>query len=123
MSDEQYIVLILTCRDDEASFARLWNGIVSLMPHCNHQTKPEILDLPPKPEICCSIRAARFGRQETIPLKAAAGRIAADIIAPYPPGIPILAPGEEISQKHIAYLQKKSYNIEEYIAVVAAAES
>lgn len=123
MSDEQYIVLILTCRDDEASFARLWNGIVSLMPHCNHQTKSEILDLPPKPEICCSIRAARFGRQETIPLKAAAGRIAADIIAPYPPGIPILAPGEEISQKHIAYLQKKSYNIEEYIAVVAAAES
>ena len=123
MSDEQYIVLILTCRDDEASFARLWNGIVSLMPHCNHQTKPEILNLPPKPEIFCSIRAARFGRQETIPLKAAAGRIAADIIAPYPPGIPILAPGEEISQKHIAYLQKKSYNIEEYIAVVAAAES
>lgn len=123
MSDEQYIVLILTCRDDEASFARLWNGIVSLMPHCNHQTKSEILDLPPKPEIRCSIRAARFGRQETIPLKSAAGRIAADIIAPYPPGIPILAPGEEISQKHIAYLQKKSYNIEEYIAVVAAAES
>ncbi len=123
MSDEHYIVLILTCRDDEASFARLWNGIVSLMPHCNHQTKSEILDLPPKPEIRCSIRAARFGRQETIPLKSAAGRIAADIIAPYPPGIPILAPGEEISQKHIAYLQKKSYNIEEYIAVVAAAES
>lgn len=123
MSDEHYIVLILTCRDDEASFARLWNGIVSLMPHCNHQTKSEILDLPPKPEIRCSIRAARFGRQETIPLKSASGRIAADIIAPYPPGIPILAPGEEISQKHIAYLQKKSYNIEEYIAVVAAAES
>ncbi len=123
MSDEHYIVLILTCRDDEASFARLWNGIVSLMPHCNHQTKSEILDLPPKPEIRCSIRAARFGRQETIPLKSAAGRIAADIIAPYPPGIPILAPGEEISQKHIAYLQKKSYNIEECIAVVAAAES
>ena len=122
MSDEQYIVLILTCRDDETSFARLWNGIVSLMPHCNHQTKSEILDLPPKPEICCSIRAARFGRQETIPLKSAAGRIAADIIAPYPPGIPILAPGEEISQKHIAYLQKKSYNIEEYIAVFLAAE-
>lgn len=123
MSDEQYIVLILTCRDDASTFARLWNGIVSLMPHCNHQTNSEILDLPPKPKIRCSIRSARFGRQETISLKDAAGRIAAEIIAPYPPGIPILAPGEEISQKHIAYLQKKSYNIEEYIAVVTAAES
>ena len=122
MSDEQYLVLILTCRDDEAAFARLWDGMLSLIPHCNQLTKPEILTLPPKPEIRCSIRAARFGRQETIPLKSTAGRIAADIIAPYPPGIPILAPGEEISQKHIAYLQKKSYNIEEYIAVFLAAE-
>ncbi len=122
MSDEQYIVLILTCRDDEASFSRLWDGILSLISHCNYQTQPEILPVPPKPEIRCSIRAARFGNQVSMPLSQAAGRIAADIIAPYPPGIPILAPGEEISQKHIAYLQKKSYNIEEYIAVLLAAE-
>ena len=122
MSDEQYLVLILTCRDDEAAFDRLWDGILSLIFHCNHQTKPEILPVPPKPDICCSIRAARFGKQETMPLSQAAGRIAAEIIAPYPPGIPILAPGEEISQKHIAYLKKKSYNIEEYIAVLLAAE-
>ena len=122
MSDEQYLVLILTCRDDEAAFDRLWDGILSLIPHCNHQAKPEILPVPPKPDIRCSIRAARFGNQDTMPLSQAAGRIAAEIIAPYPPGIPILAPGEEISQKHIAYLQKKSYNIEEYIAVLLAAE-
>ena len=123
MSDEQYIVLILTCRDDEAAFSRLWDGITALLPHSASQFKPDVLPVPPKPEIRCSIRAARFGKQTTIPLKLSAGHIAADLIAPYPPGIPILAPGEEISQKHIAYLQKKSYNIEEYIAVVAAAES
>ncbi len=123
MSDEQYIVLILTCRDDEASFSRLWEGIVSLTPHCSNRSEAKFLALPPKPEIRCSIRAARFGNQVFMPLSQAAGRIAADIIAPYPPGIPILAPGEEISQKHIAYLQKKSYNIEEYIAVIVTAES
>lgn len=123
MSDEQYIVLILTCQDNESTFTRLWDGIISLIPHCSHPSKYKILELPPKPAIRCSIRVARFGKQVSMPLSQAAGRIAADIIAPYPPGIPILAPGEEISQKHIAYLQKKSYNIEEYIAVVAAAES
>lgn len=123
MSDEQYIILILTCRDGKAEVSRLWDGILSLLPHCRPKSAPDILSAPPKPIIRCSIRAARFGNQTLIPLKAAAGSIAADIIAPYPPGIPILAPGEEISQKHIAYLQKKSYNIEEYIAVVAAAES
>jgi hypothetical protein len=33
-----------------------------------------------------------------------------------------VAPGEEITEKHIAYLQKKSYNIEETIAVSTADE-
>ena len=42
---------------------------------------------------------------------------AAQIIAPYPPGIPIIAPGEEITEKHIAYLQKKRYNLEGSVRV------
>ena len=73
MSDEQYIVLILTCRDDEASFSRLWEGIVSLTPHCSNRSEAKFLALPPKPEIRCSIRAARFGNQVSMPLSQAAG--------------------------------------------------
>ena len=40
-----------------------------------------------------------------MPLARAAGRVSADIITIYPPGIPILVPGEEISRTAVNYLQ------------------
>ena len=122
MSDERYLVLILTCRDAEAAFSRLWDGLMSLLPYCKEKTDPAPELLPPEPIIRCSIRSALFGVKKELPLSAAIGKVSAGIVAPYPPGIPILAPGEEITEKHIAYLQKKSYNIEEYAAVLSAAE-
>ena len=41
---------------------------------------------------------------EMVPYAAAAGRIAAEIIAPAPPGVPRLIPGQRISPEHVAYL-------------------
>ena len=124
MADERYLVLILTCRDDEAAFRRLWDGILSLIPCCDHTSVQKSDQLsPPKPITRCGIRASMLGPTQELPLFRAVGRISGSIVAPYPPGIPVLAPGEEITEKHIAYLQKKSYNIEERIAVVSAAES
>ncbi|MEK3870527.1 Orn/Lys/Arg family decarboxylase [Paenibacillus sp. FSL M7-0831] len=35
---------------------------------------------------------------EAIPLDACAGRVAAEMVIPYPPGIPILYPGERITE-------------------------
>ena len=118
MADERYLVAILTCCDGPAQFARLWDGLISLLPETSFSQSIAPLVLPPLPEIRCSIRNAMFGPSEFLPLQDAAGRISAQMIAPYPPGVPILAPGEEITQKHIAYLQKKSYNIEGAIAVL-----
>ena len=43
---------------------------------------------------------------------AAEGRISAGQIAPYPPGVPVVAPGEEIGKKHLAYLSEIGYNME-----------
>jgi arginine decarboxylase len=42
-------------------------------------------------------REAFFAARETIPVERAAGRIAAETVAPYPPGIPAIAPGEVVS--------------------------
>lgn len=120
MSDERYIVLILTCSDTMASFSRLKAALESL-PGRDLSPRQE-LPLPDLPRIRSSLRSALFCRQERIPLKDAAGRISAQILAPYPPGIPIIAPGEEITEKHIAYLQKKRYNIESEIFVMAERE-
>src|SRR4051794_17842894 len=48
---------------------------------------------------------AFFGRTEAVPLEQAAGRIAAEMVAPYPPGIPRLVPGQRIEEVHVAFLR------------------
>jgi arginine decarboxylase len=37
-------------------------------------------------------------------VKACAGRVSAEMVVPYPPGIPVLGPGEEISAETVEYL-------------------
>ena len=50
-------------------------------------------------------REAALAPSETVPLNDAVGRVAADIVCPYPPGIPVLCPGEQVSADAVAYLQ------------------
>lgn len=49
-------------------------------------------------------RDAVLGRARRIPLSDAAGEVCAELLCPYPPGIPMLAPGELITKEVIAYL-------------------
>ena len=42
-------------------------------------------------------RTAFFAPNEAVPLPAALGRVCVELVAPYPPGIPVLAPGEEVT--------------------------
>jgi arginine/lysine/ornithine decarboxylase len=49
-------------------------------------------------------RDAFFARTEDVPAKEAVGRICAEQITPYPPGIPVLLPGERIGQDALDYL-------------------
>jgi lysine decarboxylase len=50
-----------------------------------------------EPAVALSPRDAFFARRETVGAAEAIGRVAAETIAPYPPGIPAIAPGEVIS--------------------------
>jgi arginine/lysine/ornithine decarboxylase len=51
-------------------------------------------------------RDAFFARTRALPAAAAVGHISADILCPYPPGIPLLLPGEVITAAAIATLQE-----------------
>jgi arginine decarboxylase len=52
-----------------------------------------------------SPREAYFAATETVPIAAAIDRISAELICPYPPGIPVVMPGERVTAGAIAYLQ------------------
>ena len=55
-------------------------------------------------ETVCLPREAFFGPVEVVPAEEAAGRIAAEQITPYPPGIPAILPGERINRAVVEYL-------------------
>ena len=59
-----------------------------------------------QPETVLSPREAFFARNETVTVGAAIGRVSAELVAPYPPGVPVLAPGELITAEAVAALRE-----------------
>ena len=69
----------------------------------------DIPRLPSRPQIRSESamlpRDAFFAQTETVKFKDAIGRISAELVTPYPPGIPAVAPGELYTQENVDYLQ------------------
>lgn len=65
-----------------------------------------VLTFPISNEVVMSPREAVFSLTEKIPFKDAIGRISAETVSPYPPGIPILAPGEKINKETYEHIQR-----------------
>ena len=61
------------------------------------------LGFPPPP---LSPREAFFSPTETVAADKAVDQLSAELICPYPPGIPVLMPGEIITSKALEYLQQ-----------------
>ena len=61
---------------------------------------------PPWGELAMTPREAFLGPQEAVPFAEAAGRIAAESLAAYPPGVPNVLPGERLTEPTIEYVQQ-----------------
>jgi len=57
------------------------------------------------PKVILGPQTAFYSGKTSLPIKESAGRICAEFIMCYPPGIPILAPGEQITKKIIEYIE------------------
>jgi arginine decarboxylase len=74
---------------------------LTLLPHRNAHDIPVF----PKPVSSdLSFAEIRIATKEVIPLTEAEGRIATEMLLPYPPGIPVILPGELFTQANIHYL-------------------
>lgn len=71
---------------------------------CVNQPLPVNPDPPPQGILKMSPRAAFLGHSWPVPLEQAVGRIGAETITCYPPGIPVLVPGEVVSRDLVEYL-------------------
>ena len=58
------------------------------------------------PRVVLTPQAAFFGAKESLPLSACAGRVCAEFVMSYPPGIPLLAPGEAVTEEIIGLIRQ-----------------
>jgi arginine decarboxylase len=98
----------ITHGDDDETERALVDGLGALVAAAGSMERPPRVDLPePRSlelEQATTPREAFFARVEQVPVDKAVGRVAAEMVSPYPPGVPVLAPGERISQEVVDYL-------------------
>jgi arginine decarboxylase len=109
LSDHVRIMATLSMADDDASARRLLEALQALIEAAPTLPEPPQVTLPSPSDLELETvilpRDAFFGPTEDVPRSEAAGRVAAEQITPYPPGIPVLVPGERINQAVIEYLE------------------
>lgn len=101
-ADGAQVVLLPTPFNSERDFERLETAILALHP-TKSPAQPQAA-LPDLPEAPMTPRQALFSQTETVPLSAAAGRIAAETACPCPPGVPVIMPGEKITAQATEFL-------------------
>lgn len=106
MADRDTIVALVTLADPPELIARFTETLVAAIER--HRAAPRVIAGAAgwviHPEQRVLPRDAFFAATETVPFAAAAGRISAELVALYPPGVPVLAPGELVSAQTLKTL-------------------
>ena len=108
LSDAYNVLFLLSYADGVREIERIAAALEEIAAWCGGaRDMPEtaVPEMPPLPETLCTPRAAYFAPKERVPLAQAAGHTAAETILFYPPGIPVLAPGDAIQAASLDYLR------------------
>ncbi|ALC80924.1 MULTISPECIES: aminotransferase class I/II-fold pyridoxal phosphate-dependent enzyme [Bacillus] len=108
LSDLYNILCIVTPGDSEENCDALVHALTEISRHSiSSECQPHTdVILPEIPVLALSPREAFYANTEVIPFREAVGRIIAEFVMVYPPGIPIFIPGEVISEENISYIYK-----------------
>lgn len=114
MAAGSYVILITSVMDEEKDFGRLFAALKEIDREENligDEERPErnkVRGELPVPEMKCSpSEAEKFAdNAELVRLSEAVGMIAMEYVFAYPPGIPVVVPGELISEEVITRIQE-----------------
>lgn len=107
LTDHRRIGMQITHGDDEETTGQLLDALRDLVRAAPELgPAPRVAVPPPSGLRLEQVRLPRdafFGPAENVPVGEAAGRIAAEMITPYPPGIPAVLPGELLTEPVLEY--------------------
>ena len=103
LTDLRTVLFVLTPADGEKDGERLLTALAALARERRGE-KARVGELPelPRPVQRLRPRAAAFAPKAYLPWRAARGRVAARAVVPYPPGVPLVWPGEELTPEVLA---------------------
>ena len=106
MADRDTLVFIATLADTKEDFQKLAMVLVNILKKVATQQRESATALSWSviPQVAISMRDAYFADTELVSATAAIGRTSADLIAPYPPGVAVIAPGEVLTQQIVSGL-------------------
>jgi lysine decarboxylase len=106
MADSDTVVFLATLADAADDFDRLAKIVIESVKKMQGTARPSATALSWSviPEVKISMRDAYFAKTEMVSRQDAIGRISADLIAPYPPGVAVVAPGEILTQQIVSGL-------------------
>lgn len=108
MADRDLLVPMVTLADDDEGVTRLAEALAASVTRHRGDPRPVAAHAAwtVTAEQVLSPREAFFADRETVAWDAAAGRTCAEVVAPYPPGVAVLAPGERITAEALATLSR-----------------
>jgi lysine decarboxylase len=107
-ADLQYTVGYITATDEVEDIDRLFDAVKEIyLRESKNKEKREIVEIEPFPQLQHErkMRKAFYAENELIDFDDAIGRTSAEFIIPYPPGIPVVCPGEIITQDIVDYVK------------------
>jgi arginine decarboxylase len=101
MADQDTIVFLATLADSSDDFDEVASKLIPILEklRSNPRQTQTALSWSIVPKVGMSIRDAYFAETEFVIAADAVGRVSADLIAPYPPGVAVVAPGEELTKQ------------------------
>jgi len=108
LSDLYNILCILTYGDTEESINKLIVALQRLSTeHINNGKKNDVqVRIPKIPALSMTPRSAFYAETDKVAIEDSIGHVIAEFVMVYPPGIPILLPGEIITQENIDYINQ-----------------
>ncbi|WP_335870455.1 aminotransferase class I/II-fold pyridoxal phosphate-dependent enzyme [Bacillus sp. 2205SS5-2] len=108
MSDLYNILCIITPGDTQKEADIIVNALKELSTNFQHHSGQRAISvlLPDIPLLSVTPRDAFYSETEVVPINESVGRVIAEFIMVYPPGIPIFIPGEIITKDNLTYIEK-----------------
>lgn len=105
MADNYNVVSIIGSSDSYEDADRLINAVKETAATVN-TGKIKEFSLPPMPPMAMTPRKAFFAKSTRTNFKDSVGKVSAEMIAPYPPGIPVIYPGEFITEEIYEFISE-----------------